>query len=100
MFVFGWGKEVLRSSNRDRYFKNLRFENHWDPFLISDFRSSQIAKFAILKSRNDDNRHGLAVRRSRSCQSDLSSARDFSSAPRPSFNTTFSHRGFADEELF
>jgi len=38
MFVFGWGKEVLRSSNRDRYFKNLSFENDWDPFLISDFQ--------------------------------------------------------------
>jgi hypothetical protein len=38
MFVFGWGKEVLRSSNRDRYFKNLSFENDWDPLLISDFQ--------------------------------------------------------------
>ena len=42
------GKEVLRSSNRDRYFKNVCFENEWDPFLIFEaeqqLRSSQIAK--------------------------------------------------------
>ena len=31
MFVFGWGKEVLRSSNRDRYFSDIYFENDWDP---------------------------------------------------------------------
>ena len=32
MCVFGWGKEVLRLSNRDRYFKNLSVENDRDLF--------------------------------------------------------------------
>ena len=40
MFVFGWGKEVLRSSNRDRYFKNLNVEKRLGPVL--DFSNSDI----------------------------------------------------------
>jgi hypothetical protein len=31
MFVFGWGKEVLRSSNWDRYFNDIDLENDRDP---------------------------------------------------------------------